>query len=151
MSFVFSKTRYRFVNRETRSIADFTKYTHPSIDETEGYLLFLLEAAICRFTAPNLESALIQVHNVEHIVPTLEWLIKQPEYRCDALRANLQTHMKSWDLFTSRFFLNDYSRQDLSQMLTIFSTFSENTITKAIGECEPGKPLAYLSRILERM
>ena len=33
----------------------------------------------------------------------------------------------------------------------MFSTFSENTITKAIGECEPGKPLAYLSRILERM
>ncbi len=148
MSFSFVKTQYRFVSYETRQLAGYIKETN----EERDHILFLLEAAVCRFTVSTIHSTITHaLYSPESkIILTLEWLLSREAPRQYMILSDLRSYQRLWDFFTSRFFLKDYSRTDLSRMANIFTTFSENLIMQALHACEPGKPLAYLNAILEQ-
>lgn len=119
--------------------------------EQKEQLLFEIELNIYRFSFGALQNIISQQNDVTLLLSVLRELQNFPASRFDVIDFALRPYEKTWDAITTRFFTKDYSRTDLTQLAVIFRTFSTEHIMLAIGECDPGKPLAYLAKILERL
>lgn len=113
--------------------------------------MFLIEASSYRYSYGALQNLISSEPDCENVEAMLRQLEKKPPIRQDAINFSLHSFAKSWDIFTTQFFVNDYNRDDLLKMATLLSTFSEHIIMRGITECDAGKPLSYLTKILERM
>jgi hypothetical protein len=150
VSFAFSKTDYRCVNHETRGLFNYAKIKFGSIVDTH-YFMFILECNIMRFNYGSLQNIISQHESYESLLALLEKLDSYEANRIDSVRFMLRPYARTWDAITTKFFTNDYSRDCLVKLANILSSFSEHIIMRGIGECDAGKPLSYLTKILERM
>lgn len=151
--FSFAQTAYRFVNRETRELFSHTQRTmrdFTDYPELHTNIIFQIETLLFKFEYGALQNAILQKDNTLELFgyfTTLnEYAATLPQRTFDLLPFS-----RMWDIFTTSYFTMDYSRETRAEMASVLSTFSETLIKRAIGECEAGKPISYLTKILERM